>query len=106
MAGGRGGHQNDVPNSNCRPDLLAAAAGQLAHGATTPMLWVYTENDSFFAPAIASALYGAYSQNGGRAQFEHSGPFGNDGHRLFFGPGGSQIWGPLVARYLANRPVQ
>ena len=106
MAGGRGGHQNDVPNSNCRPDLLAAAAGQLAHGATTPMLWVYTENDSFFAPAIASALYGAYSQNGGRAEFEHPGPFSNDGHRLFFGPSGSQIWGPLVARYLASRPAQ
>jgi len=106
MAGGRGGHQNDVPNSNCRPDLLAAAAGQLARGATTPMLWVYAENDSFFAPAIATALYSAYSQNGGKAEFERPGPFGNDGHRLFFGPGGSQVWGPPVARYLATRPAQ
>jgi dienelactone hydrolase len=106
MAGGRGGHQNDVPNSNCRPDLLAAGAGQLARGATTPMLWVYAENDSFFAPAIAVALYTAYSQNGGRAEFERPGAFGNDGHRLFFGPGGSQIWGPLVTRYLAGRPAQ
>jgi len=106
MAGGRGGHQNDVPNSNCRPDLLAAAAGQLAHGAATPMLWVYTENDSFFDPKIAAALYTAYSQNGGKAEFERVGPFGNDGHRLFFGEGGSQIWGPLVARYLASRPAQ
>jgi dienelactone hydrolase len=106
MAGGRGGHQNDVPNSNCRPDLLAAGAGQLARGATTPMLWVYAENDSFFAPAIATALYTAYAQNGGGAEFEHLGAFSNDGHRLFFGPGGSQIWGPLVTRYLAGRPAQ
>ena len=28
MAGGRGGHQHDVPNSNCRADLLAQAAGR------------------------------------------------------------------------------
>ncbi|HYU11623.1 MAG TPA: hypothetical protein VEK82_03535 [Stellaceae bacterium] len=86
--------------------MLAAAAGQLARGATTPMLWIYTENDSFFDPKIAAALYSAYSQNGGKAEFERPGPFGNDGHRLFSGPGGSQIWGPPVARYLASRPAQ
>jgi len=106
MAGGRGGHQEMTANSNCRPDLLAAAAGQLARGATTPMLWVYSRNDSFFAPAIAAALYAAYSQNGGRAEFYQLGPFGRDGHGLFFGASGSQIWGPLVARYLATRSAQ
>jgi dienelactone hydrolase len=106
MAGGRGGHQEFTANSNCRPDLLAAAAGQLARGATTPMLWVYSENDSFFAPSVAVALYAAYSQNGGKAEFYQLGPFGNDGHRLFFGTGGSPIWGPIVARYVAGRPAQ
>jgi dienelactone hydrolase len=106
MAGGRGGHQEHRDNNNCRPDLLAASAGQFGRTATTPMLWVYSENDSFFAPAIATALYSAYSQNGGKAAFERPGPFSNDGHRLFFGAGGSQIWGPLVTRYLAGRPVQ
>jgi dienelactone hydrolase len=106
MAGGRGGHQEFTANSNCHPDLLAAAAGQFAHGATTPMLWVYSQNDSFFAPSIAAALYSAYSQNGGRAELQRLGPFSNDGHRLFFGTGGSQIWGPLVERYLASRLAQ
>ena len=105
MAGGRGGHQEYTPNSNCRPDLLAQAAGQLARGAATPMLWVYSENDSFFAPAIAAALYTAYTQNGGKAEFERPAPFSHDGHRLFFGSGGSQIWGPIVMRYLASRPA-
>jgi dienelactone hydrolase len=104
MAGGRGGHQEFTANSNCRPDLLAAAAGQLARGSTTPMLWVYSENDSFFAPALATAMYSAYTQNGGRADMQRAGPFDNDGHRLFFGTGGSQIWGPMVDRYLASRP--
>jgi dienelactone hydrolase len=106
MAGGRGGHQEFTANSNCRPDLLAAAAGQLARGATTPMLWVYSDNDSYFAPAIAAALYAAYAQNGGHAEFQRPGSFGNDGHRLFFGTGGSHVWGPMVERHLATRPAQ
>jgi hypothetical protein len=33
-------------------------------------------------------------------------PYGNDGHRFFFGKGGSQIWGPPVASYLARQPAQ
>jgi dienelactone hydrolase len=106
MAGGRGGHQQGQPNNNCRPDLLAEAAGRLGSTATTPMLWVYAENDSYFAPAIAAAMFAAYSQNGGKAEFDELGPFGQDGHRLFFGRGGSQIWGPLFERYLASRPTQ
>ncbi|HJU17787.1 MAG TPA: CocE/NonD family hydrolase [Stellaceae bacterium] len=106
MAGGRGGHRDLRPNTNCRPDLLAAAAGAFGRGATTPMLWIYTANDSYFAPSIAAAMYDAYTRNGGRAEFYPLGPYGSDGHRLFFGRGGSQIWGPLVERYLASRPAQ
>ena len=29
--------------------------------------------------------------------------FGRDGHGLSFGPGGSAIWGPVLARWLAAR---
>jgi dienelactone hydrolase len=106
MAGGRGGHFEHQAGSNCRPDLLAEATGRLARSATTPMLWVYTENDSYFAPTIAAALYTAYTQNGGKAEFQRLGAFGQDGHQLFYGQGGSAVWGPLVERYLASRPAQ
>jgi dienelactone hydrolase len=106
MAGGRGGHHRNAPNSNCRPDLLAAAAGQFGRGVTTPILWITTENDSFFAPAIVSAMYAAYTQSGGKAELHQLGPFGEDGHHLFTGRGGSAIWGPLVERYLATMPAQ
>ncbi len=64
------------------------------------MLWVYSENDSYFAPPIAASLYDAYTRNGGKAEFVQVGAYGNDGHRLFFGTGGSQIWGPLVKAIL------
>jgi dienelactone hydrolase len=105
MSGGRGGHHNNQPNSNCSPERLATAAVQLARGATTPMLWIYTANDSFFSPSIAGAIYAAYTAAGGRAEYDAMPGFGSDGHDMFLLPGGSAIWGPLFERYLATRPA-
>jgi dienelactone hydrolase len=104
-AGGRGGHLHNQPNNNCRPDLLAEAAGQFGKTATTPMLWVYAANDSFFAPPIARALWRDFTAAGGKANLEQPGPYAKDGHHLFFGPDGSKVWGPLVERYLADQGV-
>lgn len=103
MAAGRGGHQDNMPNQNCRPELLAEAAGRFGATASTPMLWVYAANDSYFAPQIADALHQAFTAAGGKAALEQPGPFDGDGHRLFFGPGGSAVWGPMVEHYLAQR---
>lgn len=105
MAGGRGGHMHNQRNNNCRPDLLADAAGQFGKTATTPMLWIYAANDSFFAPAIARALWHSFTRAGGKADLEQPGAYDEDGHHLFFGPGGSKIWGPLAERYLAERGI-
>ena len=102
MAGGRGGHEDDQPNRNCRPDALAAAAGQFGAHATTPMLWIYTANDSYFAPPIAEALHDSFVRAGGQAELHQLEAFGADGHALFFGRGGSAIWGPLMSAYLAR----
>jgi pimeloyl-ACP methyl ester carboxylesterase len=102
MAGGRGGHMHDEPHRNCHPERLVRAAGQYGKTASTPMLWVYSQNDTFFDPSIARALYQSFTASGGRATFEQPGPFGTDGHHLFFGRGGSVIWGPLVESYLAS----
>ncbi len=103
MAGGRGGHQDDVPNRNCHPERLAEAAGHYGATAATPMLWVYAANDSFFAPTIAAAMHDAFVAAGGRAELEQPGPYDGDGHRLFSGPGGSAVWGPMVERYFAQQ---
>lgn len=105
MAGGRGGHWHRQANNNCRPDELARAAGIYGASATTPMLWVYAANDSFFAPTIATSLHQAFTAAGGKAALIQPGPFGRDGHALFFGVGGSGTWGPMVERYLAERGV-
>ena len=67
------------------------------------VLWVYTENDSFFGPRLATALHDAFTRAGGKAEMVRLPAFTEDGHTLFFGRGGSSIWGPLVERYLAGR---
>lgn len=105
MAGGRGAHLRDHPNQNCHPERLAQAAARYGATATTRMLWVYALNDTYFGPAIARALYLSFSGAGGRVDLEQPGRFDGEGHHLFFGPGGSAIWGPLVARYLAQVSV-
>ncbi len=98
-----GGHQGDVPNRNCHPERLADAAGRYGATAATPMLWVYAANDSYFAPSIAAAMHDAFVAAGGKADLEQPGPYDEDGHRLFFGPEGAAIWGPMVERYLAQQ---
>lgn len=103
MAGGRGGWAEGAPNTNCRPDLLAVAAGDYGRSARLPTLWLYTANDSFFAPAIARALHTAYTAGGGVAEYRALPGFGEDGHRLFFGRGGSAVWGAELGPWLAAR---
>ncbi|WP_201451816.1 alpha/beta hydrolase family protein [Rhodovarius lipocyclicus] len=96
MAGGRGGHVDNIPNLNCAPDRLVEAAGRYGATARASMLWVYTANDSYFAPELARRMHAAFTAAGGQARFVAAAPFGTDGHGLFFGRGGSAIWGPLV----------
>jgi dienelactone hydrolase len=104
MAGGRGGWAGGQPGVNCRPDLLARAAGIFAQGAHTPMLWIYARNDSFFPPDVVGAMARAYVSAGGTLDLVQPDAFGRDGHFLFFGTGGSRIWGPAVEHYLTDRP--
>lgn len=103
MAGGNGGHVHGIANNNCRPDQLAFAAGLIGKTATTPMLWIYTANDSYFGPCVAAAMYEQFRVSGGKADFHQMPAFGDDGHALFFGTGGSAIWGPLMEAYLARQ---
>jgi len=103
MAPGRGGWAGGEAGKNCRPDLLAASAAYFAATATTPMLWVFAANDSYYPPDVADAMIAAYRKAGGPLEAVQLPPFGSEGHALFQGPGGAAIWGPAVAAYLASR---
>jgi hypothetical protein len=104
MAGGRGGHAYGRPNNNCAPWRLVQTAGWYGQTATTPMLWVYTANDSYFAPRIAKGLHNEFTRQGGKAHLAQLSAFGGDGHSLFFGRGGWRRWGPLMQAYIASAP--
>lgn len=103
MAGGRGGHAYADLGGNCRPDLLVAAAGAFGRTARTPMLWIYADDDTFFPPDLARAMYAAFTEAGGRATFAQPRFPGAEGHALFYAAGGARVWGPIVAFYLAER---
>lgn len=106
MAGGVGGHGAHYPDpsdSVCHPDQLMTAASRYGHTATTPMLWVYSANDSFFGPQLADGMLENFRLAGGEVDMFRAGPYGPDGHALFIGQGGSAIWGPAVENYLAAR---
>lgn len=103
MAGGRGGHYHGKDNSNCGADQLAGAVRLFAKASTTPMLWVYATNDSYFGPQLVDEMAAAYTSAGGKLQLYKAARYDSDGHSLFFGPNGSKIWGPWVKKYLENR---
>ena len=103
FAGGGGGHMGDLPDNNCQPEKLAVATDTFGHSARTPMLWIYAKNDSFFSPAIANAMWQAFTTAGGRAELHQLGPYDGEGHSLFYGLGGSAIWGNLVETFLRDK---
>ena len=101
FAGGRGGWAQGRANTNCAPHALIRSAGTFGKTARAPMLWIYTENDTFFSPDISKSIYEAFVAAGGKAEYRLLPPFGSDGHGLFFGRGGSQIWGSVIEPFLA-----
>lgn len=105
FAGGRGGSVGGNIGNVCHADRLVEGAGRF--GATaggTPMLWLYASNDHFFSPDLGRAMHRAFTAAGGKAEFVETGISGFDGHGSFRSFGGSQRWGPILERYLAQQP--
>lgn len=102
MAGGRGGWRDNTPRNNCSPGALVRVAGEFGATSRGRMRWVYTENDSFFAPDLAGRMHAAFTAAGGEARMERMPAWGRDGHNMFFGNNGSLSWGPVVADFLAS----
>ncbi|CAA2141713.1 hypothetical protein HYPP_02734 [Hyphomicrobium sp. ghe19] len=102
FAGGRGGHAYGRSNAICgKPDLVAAAH---TYGGTArePSIWFYSENDSYFGPALAQELAQAWNGAGGNAE-EHILPaYGNDGHSIADDRQGWDIWGPSLDAFLTK----
>ena len=100
FAAGRGGRVDGKPNNNCAPDKLVAATGEFGRTARVPMLWIYSENDSYFGPELTKRMHDAFVAAGGNAEYRVLPAFGGDGHFLIDSPDAVPIWSPLVTQFL------
>jgi dienelactone hydrolase len=100
FAGGRGGHIEGNPDSNCAPERLVAAAARFGSTARVPTLWLYAQNDSYFAPALAERMAQAFRAAGGPVEFRLLAALKDDGHGLIESPEGAAAWQPIVAEFL------
>jgi dienelactone hydrolase len=97
---GRGGRVDGKPNNNCAPDKLVEQTAEFGRTSRIPMLWIYTENDTYFGPDLAKRMHEAFTAAGGNAEFSMQPPFGSDGHFFIDAPEAVPIWSPLVSRFL------
>jgi dienelactone hydrolase len=99
FAGGRGSLKD---NEVCDSEKLIKTAALWGKTSRVPTLWVYSENDQYFAPRIAQAMFDAYRGAGGVGKFLAMPAFSHDGHRLF--GFGWKTWGPPVDTFLKTMP--
>jgi dienelactone hydrolase len=93
-----GGAGSVAPDLVCGEESLDDAFRQFGKKARVPSLWIYAENDHFFAPAIARRFAEAFASGGNRPHFVMLAPFGDEGHSVF--SKGIGLWAPLVDLFL------
>lgn len=97
FAGGRGSYEPDKVRDE---DNLISSMAQYGKTSHVPTIWLYSENDHYFRPALAQAMFRAYKGKGGNARFITLPPFAEDGHRSFVG--NRSAWEPYVVDFLSN----
>lgn len=105
FAGGHGGNPETHPGDPCQAEQLrrlyrSFGEANARTAPPTPTLWVYAENDRYFAPRHARRWAEAYAEGGGAVNLRLLPPFGTDGHKLF--SNGNDVWQPLVDEFLAT----
>ncbi len=104
FAAGRGGRVGGKPNNNCAPDKLVEAAGEFGKTSRVPMLWLYSENDTYFGPSLAKQMHEAFTAAGGDAEFHMLPPIPGDGHFLIHTSDSAPPWFVLVSDFLQRHP--
>ena len=104
FAGGHGGRPTEHRGEPCQPAQLkrlfeSYGEANAKGDAPTPTLWIYTENDHYFAPQHSRSWAEAYREGGGQVDYRLLPAMGDDGHRLF--AAANDVWQPLVDEFLA-----
>jgi dienelactone hydrolase len=97
FAGGRGSRSE---GKVCGAGALLDVFRKLGTTSRVPMLWVYANNDKFFAPDLAHRFRNAFMAGGGNVTFIDAPAFGSDGHYLF-STGSVAAWTPYVDNFLS-----
>jgi dienelactone hydrolase len=98
-----GGNGSLAPFRVCAETELIDALHNFGARHRRPTLWLYAEDDSYFAPILVGKMLSAYRRAGGRADLTMYSVVGRDGHAaLFFGR--PDLWRAKVSRFLANLP--
>jgi dienelactone hydrolase len=100
FAGGRGSRADD---DVCQEDLLVEAFRHFGKSSRVPMLWVYSQNDRFFGPALAPKFHAAFTAGGGVAEFVKAPAVGEDGHSFF--ARAIPQWTPIVDAFLKKHSL-
>jgi dienelactone hydrolase len=98
FAGGGGGEPQTRPGEPCDSIRLAEMFAAYGKSSRVPTLWIYTENDRYFAARHVKNWYDAFRSQGGSGELLLLPSFGEDGHLLF--PRGLSVWKPIVERFL------
>jgi dienelactone hydrolase len=104
FAAGRGGRVGGKPNNNCAPDKLVEATAELGKTSRIPMLWLYSENDTYFGPELAKRMHEAFTAAGGDAEYHMLPAVGGDGHFLIHSTDAMPLWTSLVVDFLQRHP--
>jgi dienelactone hydrolase len=104
FAAGRGGHVGGKPNNNCAPDKLVEATAAFGKTSRIPMLWLYSENDTYFGPPLARRMHDAFTAAGGDAEFHMLPAVGDEGHFLIHNIDSKPPWTLLISDFLRRHP--
>ncbi|WP_024519577.1 dienelactone hydrolase family protein [Bradyrhizobium sp. Tv2a-2] len=104
FAAGRGGRVGGKPDNNCAPDQLVRAAAEFGQTSRVPMLWLYSENDTYFGPVLTKEMHEAFTAAGGDAEYHMLPAVGGEGHFLIHSVEAMPLWTPLVLDFLQRHP--
>jgi len=84
---------------------IEAAAGDYGRTTHVPSLWIYADNDKYFAPPIAAAMFDAYRSGAAPAELVRLRAVGEDGHALFTEEA-VPLWTEAVEQFLKRIGAQ
>jgi dienelactone hydrolase len=99
FAGGRGG---DGKEHNCDLGGVVSAFQHFGKKSRIPMLWIYSENDHWFPPAMSHKFEEAFRAGGGMDQLVMVPPYREDGHAYYYDVA---AWTPIVEDFLRGHDL-